>query len=87
MTEHESHRYRSVLINLELDWAEKRAALTERVTKEAHLIDTCGATTREKLHMTNTTMMMSISPFGHKAVGDLFRDQRDVFTSITLAHH
>jgi hypothetical protein len=30
-------------------------------------------------------MMMSISPFGHKDVGDLFRGQRDVFTSITLA--
>jgi hypothetical protein len=34
----------------------------------------------------NMMRMMGISPFGHKAVGDLFRGQRDAFTSITLTH-
>ena len=51
MTEHESYRYLDVLINLELDRTEQWAALMEKVTEEAHLINSCGATTGQQLHL------------------------------------
>ena len=60
MTSHESYRYLGVLINLELDWTEQWAALMAKVTEEAHLINTCGATTGQQLHMVNTVMRPAI---------------------------
>jgi hypothetical protein len=69
MTEHESYRYLCVLINLELDWTEQWAALMEKVTEEAHLINSCEATTGQQLHLANTVMRpairysMSIVPY------------------------
>ena len=69
MAEHESYRYLGVLINLELDWTEQWAALMEKVAEEAHLINSCGATTGQQLHLANTVMRpairysMSIVPY------------------------
>jgi len=60
MTEHESYRYLGVLINLELDWTEQWSSLMEKVTEEAHLINSCGATTGQQLHLTNTVMRPAI---------------------------
>jgi hypothetical protein len=61
MTERESYRYLGVLINLELDWTEQWAALMEKVTtEEAHLINSCGATTGQQLHLANTVMRPAI---------------------------
>jgi hypothetical protein len=60
MAEHESYRYLGVLINLELDWTEQWSSLMEKVTEEAHLINSCGATTGQQLHLTNTVMRPAI---------------------------
>jgi hypothetical protein len=54
MTKRESYRYLGVLINLELDWTEQWAALME---KEAHLINCCGATIGQQLHLANTAQL------------------------------
>jgi hypothetical protein len=68
MTERESYRYLGMLINLELDWTKQWAALMEKVTEEVHLINSCGATTGQQLHLANTVMRpairysMSIAP-------------------------
>ena len=62
MTEHESYRYLGVLINLELDWTEQWSSLMEKVTEEAHLINSCGAIHHRatRLHLANTVMRPAI---------------------------
>ena len=60
MNEHESYRYLGVLVNLDLDWTKQWAVLMEKVNEEAHLINSCGATTGQQLHLANTVMRPAI---------------------------